>query len=327
MPESPGHITLDADGVCSLCRRRRTNPEHKPEQSFDDLPAEKKRSILQKKVDKYKNRGQYDCAVSVSGGKDSIMTLYIAVKVLGLKPLAIFIDNGFALDEMYDNVKNATDILETDLIIYKTSEMLKLFPELIRSGKKLYYCRICHALLDNAILSICKRYGISLVLGGYTKGQQYIQNDELFWIYEESDENVIRLIEKNPEFSRYVPLYKNQNKYFREQYGAVRQLSPFKYIDWNEDEILRIITKELNWKMPERSWPDKSSNCFFNYAAQYMAERQFGYAQHESELSVLIRNNELDRKRALEIIETPIEESDLEKALGKMGLTLKDIME
>ena len=134
MPEVPGHIVIDEDGICQFCKQY-SKTQTDVAQTFQDFDAEKKLSILKKKVSKYKNKGSYDCVVSVSGGKDSIATLYIAVKVLGLKPLAIFVDNGFALDEMYDNVKNATDILGVDLLIYKTSDMLKLFHKLIKSGK------------------------------------------------------------------------------------------------------------------------------------------------------------------------------------------------
>lgn len=324
MPEIKGHIELDSDGICNLCKKHKS--VQTTSESFDNFSAEKKLAILQKKVDKYKGKGKYDCAVSVSGGKDSIMTLYVAVKILHLKPLAIFIDNGFALDEMYENVKNATDILGVDLIIYKTSDLLKLFKKLIQSKKNIYYCRVCHAILDNAVLSICNKYGIKLILGGYTKGQQYIQNNELFWIYDESDKNTIDIISDDAEFCHYVDMYKNQHKYFLKEYGAIQQLSPFKYIDWNEDEIIELISKELLWKRPQHSWPDKSANCFFNYVAQYLVEQQFGYAQHESELSVLIRNEELSRSRAIEIIETPIEENDLTKALDKLGLTIDDIL-
>lgn len=37
---------------------------------------------------------------------------------------------------------------------------------------------------------------------------------------------------------------------------------------WNENEILNIITEELKFKIPKNSWPDKSSNCMFNYVSQ-----------------------------------------------------------
>lgn len=324
MPERKGHISLDEEGVCELCRSYSKIAEE--QNTFEALSAKQKMSLLQKKVDKYKNKGEYDCVVSVSGGKDSIMTMYIAVKQLGLKPLAVFVDNGFALDEMYENAKNASDILGVDLLIYKSSDMPKIFRSFLLSKKNLYYCRICHTLLDNAILSICKKYNIGLVLGGYTKGQQYIRSQELFWIYDESDRNTIELLKEMPEYSHFVPMYENQSKFFRENYGNILKLSPFKYIEWNEDEILRIITQELKWKMPLRSWPDKSSNCSFNYVAQYIAEKQFGYAQHESELSWLVRDGELSRERAEEIINSPIEEADIVSALKKIDLSLSDII-
>lgn len=56
---------------------------------------------------------KYDCAVSISGGKDSLMVLYIAKKILNLNPLGICIDNGFIREEeLVNNIKNAADVLE-----------------------------------------------------------------------------------------------------------------------------------------------------------------------------------------------------------------------
>ncbi len=323
MPEAEGHVTLDEKGLCSVCGqgRKKVNPGKAP----DPLSAEQKLTMLKKIVSSYQGKGAYDCAISVSGGKDSIMTLYVAVKELGLKPLAIFIDNGFALNEMYENVKNATDILGVDLLIFKTAGLLKIFPHMLRSGKPVYYCRVCHALIDNTIRSIAHQYGIQLILGGYTKGQQYIKNTELFWIYEQSDQVSAELLREMPEYADLADLMLNQNKYFLEHYGPMRLVSPFKYITWNEEKILEVIRKELNFQLPPRSWPDKSSNCAFNYVAQYLVENVYGYAQHEVELSELVREGEMTRQRALEIIETPIEESDLNNALQKLGMTAEDV--
>lgn len=54
--------------------------------------------------------------------------------------------------------------------------------------------------------------------------------------------------------------------------------------------------------------------------------KQFGYAQHETELSDLVREGELSRQRALEIIRTPIEEENLKRPLLKLGLCIDDIL-
>ncbi len=99
---------------------------------------------------------------------------------MNLNVLAIFIDNGFALPEMYDNLNNATDILNVDMMIFKTSDMIDIFKKCIESKKDIYYCRVCHTLLEYYIKSICVQNNINVILGGYTKGQQYIKNSELF---------------------------------------------------------------------------------------------------------------------------------------------------
>ncbi|MBQ6041587.1 MAG: phosphoadenosine phosphosulfate reductase family protein [Oscillospiraceae bacterium] len=325
LPETEGYIPLNENGLCPICTKHRQLEEKGG--GIDGLSPEARLDLLKKKVARFtKDAGKYDCAVSVSGGKDSIMTLYIAKEILHLKPLAVFIDNGFALEEMYHNVRNATDVLGVDLVVFKTADVLDIFQKCLQSGKKIYYCRVCHALIDKAVRDVCRQNGIRLVLGGYTKGQQYIRNFELFWIYEESDRNIIDILSQDDKYAELTEMYSNQPKYFREHYGDIVQLSPFKYIEWNEGEILSLITEKLGFTLPKRSWPDKSSNCSFNYVAQYLAMKQFGYAQHETELSDMVRAGELSRQRALEIISTPIEDTDLIPPLAKMGYSLSDIL-
>lgn len=153
-----------------------------------------------------------------------------------------------------------------------------------------------------------------------------MRNFELFWIYEESDKNLVELVKDHPEFAYLAELYENQQAYFSKHYPSIVQMSPFKYVSWDEDEILAVIEKELGFKRTEGCWPHKSSNCTFNYVAQYLALKQFGYAQHESEQSHLVRAGEITRERALEILETPILDTDMEGPLAKLGLTLDDVV-
>ena len=147
----------------------------------------------------------------------------------------------------------------------------------------------------------------------------------MFWIYEVSDRNTIEILKQYPKYDYVLELYKNQTAYFSKHYPNIAQVSPFKYVKWDEDEIIKILTSELKFQRSERSWPINSSNCLFNHVAQYMVEKDFGYAQHEVELSELVRNGEMTRDRAMEISQSPIYEDAIEEALDKLGLKFEDI--
>lgn len=326
MPETNGHIIIGEDGICNICKQKCFSKMKYNETDFDELTKNEKFSILQRKINRYRSKdGRYDCICSVSGGKDSIMTLYIAKRILGLNPLAVMIDNGFLLDEMLENIRNAAEILKIDSMIYRVSDMQDIFKILLMSGKKIYFCRVCHALIDLKIREIAKSYDVSLILGGYTKGQQYIKNSELFWIYDLSDKNTMEVLSKYPQYNYVLELCKNQTAYFNKYFPNIVQISPFKYIKWDEEEITGILEKEVRFKKSNRSWPENSSNCLFNYVSQLLAEKNFGYAQHEVELSELVRSGELFRNRALHIYNSPIYKDIVEDVLGKLGLQIEDI--
>ncbi len=326
IPEVKGHIELDEEGVCRFCRDEHGEKKTDSSKTFEEIPAEKKRDIFRKKLERYRGSGDYDCIVAVSGGKDSIMTLYIASQ-MGLRPLALFIDNGFALPEMYSNIRNAVQILGIDSLTYRVSEMSALFETMLKSKKHIYYCRVCHILLEKIIKDMCLRYDIRLVLGGYTKGQSYLKDDALSWIFEESDRNTLEIIRSDDRFNKYLELFENPIGYSAKHYRGIVQISPFKYIKYDEQKIIKEIEEKLKFKLPEKSWPAHSTNCAFNYVSQYLAVKQFGYSQHETEFSHLIRSKEMQRDDAIKLISTPITEDDLKGVLENMGIDLKEIID
>ena len=323
MPETPGHVVLDDEGVCNICKRRCELVSQRTD--FASSDEEQRLNLLKKKVNRFRTEGPSDCVCSVSGGKDSIMTLYLAKNVLGLRPLAVMIDSGFALPEMPENLAHATDVLGVDSMIFKTSDIQDLFRLFLKSKKRVYYCRLCHAILDWNIHEIAQRFGVKLILGGYTKGQQYIKSNELFWIYEVSDRNVVEVLADYPQYRELSDLVKNQTAFFHRRYPEIAQISPFKYVRWDEDEIVDLLTRELGFKRSARSWPVNSSNCLFNHVAQYLVEKDFGYAQHEVELSELVRDGEMTRQRALQICSSPILQDAIGESLEKLGLTIQDL--
>ncbi len=322
MPEVDGRIVLDEKCICNCCYEDlelcRTGEENKS-YGIDAL----KEMIQQNLTGR---EGKYDCMVAVSGGKDSIMCLYVAKEVLGLNPLAVFIDNGFGVPEMLHNIHSAVEKLNIDFVSFRTNELRNIFKELLLTKKPIYYCRICHEMIDIYLREIAQKYNINLLIGGYTKGQGYARTSELYWIYEESDRNTIETLIPNPQYKEIAEIVSNHAMYLYEKFDSINQINPFEYIDYDEKAIIKFLKEEFDFKSPANSWPKDSTNCLFNYVSQYLAQENFGYSQHEVEISTLIRNREMTRERGLDIIETPIPRETLEQVLAKLELTIGDVI-
>ena len=323
MPETEGHIALDDKGICNICNKHLHQQQKEGSPSVHNGLAD-----LRKKVQESKAAADsaYDALVALSGGKDSTMALYVTVKELELRPLAVFIDNGFCTEAMYSNVRNATDKLGVDLLIYAPQLIKKLFKHLLLSKSRVYYCRICNALIDYYLRAIARQQGIPLLITGLTKGQEFLKGTELFWIYRASDANLLRAIEGRAEFKQVADMFASLALYFHKHFSSITQVAPFHYLVYEEQEILSVLTGELGYALPSISWPQGSTNCLFNFVSQSLTIDYFGYSQHEAEISALVRNNEMSRERALEIIETPITEKQIELALAKLNLTCKDVL-
>ena len=83
MPDTRPGITFDAEGVCSACRHFENRKNVDWDARFKEFEAY---------CNKYRGMngpGGYDCAVAVSGGKDSHFQTYVVTQVYGLKPLLV----------------------------------------------------------------------------------------------------------------------------------------------------------------------------------------------------------------------------------------------
>ena len=89
MDTSDPEIVFDEQGVCNHCKGagKKLREVEEKRKNFDvaAFGAEVKNSGKGKK---------YDCIVGISGGVDSCYVMY-KVKEMGLRPLAVHIDNGW----------------------------------------------------------------------------------------------------------------------------------------------------------------------------------------------------------------------------------------
>ena len=81
LPESAETVQFDDEGVCNVCRQA--------EIKHEEIDWSERRKILDEIISRYRGKGQYDCIIPFSGGKDSTFQLWYVVKELGLKPLVV----------------------------------------------------------------------------------------------------------------------------------------------------------------------------------------------------------------------------------------------
>jgi 3'-phosphoadenosine 5'-phosphosulfate sulfotransferase (PAPS reductase)/FAD synthetase len=104
MDTSDPKIVFDQSGFCNHC----TNALKLLLQEPHCFTTNEKRIKLDALIAAIKSEGKnkkYDCIIGVSGGVDSTYVAYI-VKKMGLRPLAVHLDNGWDSKLAVTNVEN-----------------------------------------------------------------------------------------------------------------------------------------------------------------------------------------------------------------------------
>lgn len=317
----PGGL-LDADGICSIC----ATEEHRHHSVHPMVETD-----LIELLQKLQRKGDYDCLVMCSGGKDSTASLYYMKKRYGLNVLAFTFDNGFENPEALKNISTAVEILGVDFLKYKSSFMNDLFSELLISGSKAVICHLCSIWYMGVAFDITEKYKIPTLVAGWTKGQ-YERHDKGFGparlkcspVFDEmarASESFIT------DLSRKYSKYKNFPKSMEEVVCRAEKkwkpvvISPHWYLPFDETHNVELIKKELNWQAPSRSYPKKSTNCLLNYLSSYLAMKNYGYTHYHVEMSKLIRSGQISRNEAIDRLKMDFDQSILEEVSQKLGYT------
>ena len=104
MPDTRPGITFDEQGVCSACRHY---------EQRKNVDWDKRWKEFEAMCDKYRGMngpGGYDCAVAVSGGKDSHFQVYILKEVMKMNPILFSVEDNFPMTEAgKHNLKNISE--------------------------------------------------------------------------------------------------------------------------------------------------------------------------------------------------------------------------
>jgi hypothetical protein len=319
LPDTYPEIRFDDAGVCTYCRAH-SPAEYEGRETLEDILA--------------RHRGRhekYDCVVGVSGGRDSSYALWYLARVCGLRVLAYTADHGFVTQAAKDNIARATGILgvdlvreEHDLVKRSVAHSVSSWMQRPSPGMVPMICGGCRLGMFRGLLRVAHEHRISLIVLGAGSA---IETGAFKSIYLTSNPGGrLPVINNSPSLSLFFgllyelarnPAYLSsrsgasvllQEYLYYFQRGPVQKLLfpqqemlyLYRYLRWDESEILATIQSELDWTKPASDTSSWRIDCKIDYLKNYMLLGSAGFTEKDEILSRMVREGMLTREEALQ---------------------------
>lgn len=326
----PG-IRFDKNGVCCHCR----DVEERKKQYPYNMDTESKKKELEKLVSQVKEAGKrkkYDCIIGVSGGVDSTYVIFQAKK-MGLRPLAIHLDNGWNSELAVHNIEKICKKLNVDLYTYiiDWEEFRDIQLSFLKASTPDSEIPTDHAI--KAILyRMAAKYGLKYIITGDNYNTESIL--PFAWSHGHNDWKYVKAVHKKfgtVPFKTFPGL-----SYLRSFYYVflkkIKTISLLDFIDYNKSAAMKILSEKLDWEPYKGKHHESLYTKFFQ---AYILPEKFGFDKRKAHLSSLICAGEITREDALKELKkelyAPSElDEDKEYAAAKLGITpgeFQDIMD
>lgn len=265
----------------------------------------------------------YDCVVGVSGGVDSSWALVKAVD-LGLRPLAVHMDNGWNSELAQHNIACIVQPLGVDLYshVIDWEEYKGLMQAFFDAGVV-----DVELLYDNAMLAVnfaqARKIGTKFILSGTNTATEGMLMPP-GWNWYKFDKRNIKAISRafgGPALETFPSM--GTLRRVRDQFMRRIQWVPFlDYMNYSKSQAVQ----ELSDRFGFRPYPYKHyESVFTRFYQGYLLPEKFGIDKRKLHLSNLIVSGQIGRIEALELLnQSPYPssqdlESDVKYFLKKMG--------
>lgn len=281
---------------------------------------------LKKLVEKIKRSGKnkkYDCVIGISGGVDSTYAAYLCEK-LGLRPLAVHYDNGWDTELAVSNIEKVLKKLDMDLFTYVNDweEFKDLQLSFLYASVPDLEIPTDHAIYAILMKTAAQRNIRYVITGNNFKTESIMPKR---WSYGHMDWKYIKNIQKRfgtkklDSFPRYSLIYLSYLYVIKK----IRLINIFNYIDYDRNQALEVLEKELNWQ----AYGGKHHESIITRFLQaYILPKKFNIDKRRAHLSNLINCGLITREEALEEIKngacaSDLLEQDKEYVIKKFGLS------
>ena len=305
MDTSDVHISFDTNGCCNHCREYQLK-------AVAELPNSSVATrLLENLVRKIKEDGRgkaYDCVIGLSGGVDSS---YVALQIkrLGLRPIAVHLDNGWNSELAVHNIENIVRKLKIDLI----TKVLD-WPEFSDLQRSFFYASVpnCEAPTDHAIVAslfqCAAKFRVRHIISGSnlaTEGMHLPPE----WGHDSKDwQNIYDIHRKHGKLPiKSFPHLTFAAFCWRLFVNQIRFTPLLNYIAYHKQDAINTIQQELGWKNYGRK---HGESIFTRFYQEYYLPKKFGFDKRRLHLSTLILSGQVSRADALAQLALPLFSAD-----------------
>jgi N-acetyl sugar amidotransferase len=340
-PFVAANLHIDSDGICGSCRTF--------EQS--EKITEEDWSLRKQKLDKIienikkNNKGNYDCIIPVSGGKDSFYQIHLMCKEYNLKPLLVTYHGNNYLPEGDYNRDLMRNVFNADHIVFGPSvEVLKKLNRICfkKMGDMNWHA---HCGITTYPIIAAVKFNIPIMIWGEIAGDiygMYEQDDFVefnnrmrhehalrgFEWHDLLDDPIDKLNEKDLLWAKYP----TDDEILK--VGA-RGLYIGNYYKWDPNMHSKLMKDLYGWKESEKPFERtyrKMSNLddrYENGIHDLLKFVKFGYGRGSDHASKDIRTGYMSREEGIEMVKKydHVVSSDLNYWLNYVDMTEQEFWE
>lgn len=339
LPETMPFISFDSEGVCNYCRHYKARNKPRPKEELFEL------------VEPYRKKMGNDCIVPFSGGRDSCYGLHLIVNELKMKPVTYTYDWGMVTDLGRRNISRmcAEMGVENIIVADDITKKRKHIAQNLRAWLKSPHLGMVSILTAGDkhffrhIETIKSQTGVSLNLWGvnplevthFKAGFLGVPPDfEEKRVYSHGAMKQLRYQYLRFKAMLESPGYFNTSlwdtlsgEYYRSFTKKSDYYHIFDYWRWDENLIEETLDK-YDWERApdtKTTWRiGDGTAAFYNYIYYTVA----GFTEHDTFRSNQIREGDLTRKEALEMVleENTPRYPNIKWYLDAVGLDFKEVI-
>jgi glucosamine--fructose-6-phosphate aminotransferase (isomerizing) len=346
LPSNYLGLTFNAGGICSHCQNFVPHTY---------LGIDALKNDIQEILHRFPDR-TYDCILGISGGRDSTYLLHILKNVLNLNPLTYFIDHDYIPEHTRKNVHTIAEKAGVKLVVEKSKILGRCFPKEYRAWNKRpsastisALCMGCKGRVVFSDYRLGIKYRVPIIINGGTPFEYASYKSDLMKMRPGTSEmrsyksGYFHEVMKNPslisdpylffmqafEYFTYMPFNPLTNKALRNIFHFTFIEPYWKYIRWEEKEVIETIQKEFDWKNFPGMQSTWRGDCHIGPVRQFLYYALLGYSDKDVHLSALIRDGQVSREEAMRRIteENKSSRDILAVCCRKAGVDYDDLME